>query len=156
MKSLGTLIAVKDMEKSKQFYNDVLGLTVVNDFGANVELTGGIFLQTVETWKYFILKRRANDVVFGNHASELCFEADDIDSFAKKLESFYIFYVHRLIEHDWGQKVIRFYDPDNHIIEVGENIIAVIKRFIKSGLSIEETAQRMDVSVDYIKSRLGL
>ena len=39
MKYAGTLIAVKDIEKSKLFYHDVLGLDVVSDFGENVTLT---------------------------------------------------------------------------------------------------------------------
>ena len=50
MKYTGTLIAVKDIEESKQFYHGVLGLEVVADFGANVTLTGGLVLQTLETW----------------------------------------------------------------------------------------------------------
>jgi len=53
-------------------------------------------------------------------------------------------------EHSWGQRVVRFYDLDKHIIEVGENIIMVVKRFINAGLSIEETATRMDVPVVYV------
>lgn len=59
-----------------------------------------------------------------------------------------------MVEHSWGQRVVRFYDPDKHIIEVGENIVMVVKGFLNSGLSIEETAIRMDVSVDYIESCL--
>lgn len=27
----------------------------------------------------------------------------------------------------WGQKVIRFYDPDKHIIEVGEDLSVLIR-----------------------------
>lgn len=65
-------------------------------------------------------------------------------------------YVHPLFEHSCGQRVVRFYDLDKHIIEVGENINMVIKRFIDSGLSIEETAARMDVPVSYIELELGL
>ncbi|WP_408606593.1 recombinase zinc beta ribbon domain-containing protein [Anaerovirgula multivorans] len=77
------------------------------------------------------------------------------DNFINKLKSFKdIVYVHPLVEHSWGQKVVRFYDLDKHIIEVGENIVMVIKRFLNSGLSIEETAVQMDVPVDYIKSSL--
>ena len=38
MKFRSTLIAVKDIDISKQFYHDVLGLNVVADFGANVTL----------------------------------------------------------------------------------------------------------------------
>lgn len=44
MKYCSTLIAVTDMERSKQFYRDLLGLEVLLDFGANVTLTGGIAL----------------------------------------------------------------------------------------------------------------
>ncbi|NMB92853.1 MAG: glyoxalase, partial [Flexilinea flocculi] len=50
----GTLIAVTDMERSKKFYHDVLNMNVVNDFGANVELEHGLYLQEKETWVKFI------------------------------------------------------------------------------------------------------
>lgn len=69
MKYSGILIVVKNMEKSKQFYRDVLGLDVIADFGANVTLTGGIALQTFDSWKDFIHKRE-NEIIFGNNASE--------------------------------------------------------------------------------------
>jgi catechol 2,3-dioxygenase-like lactoylglutathione lyase family enzyme len=151
MKYTCTLIAVKDMEKSKQFYHDVLGLEVVADFGANVTLTGGIALQTVDSWQGFIHKPD-EEITFGNNACELYFEEDDIDAFAAKLNSIKnIEYVHPLFEHSWGQRVVRFYDPDKHMIEVGENIMMVVQRFIDTGLSLEETAARMDVPVDYVK-----
>lgn len=54
MRYASTLIAVNDIEKSKHFYHNVLGLNVVADFGANVTLDGGIVLQTLNTWKSFI------------------------------------------------------------------------------------------------------
>lgn len=150
-----TLIAVRDMEKAKQFYHDVLGLAVVADFGANVTLTGGIALQTVDSWKGFI-RKPDEEIIFGSNACELYFEEDDIDTFAAKLNSIInIEYVHPLFEHSWGQRAVRFYDPDKHMIEVGENIIMVVRRFIDIGLSIEETAARMDVPVDYVRSCLA-
>lgn len=145
-----TLIVVKDIEKAKQFYQEILGLEVVDDFGANVTLTGGIGLQTLDTWRKFIHKQE-NDISFKNNACELYFEEDDMETFMNKLEGRSdIEYVHPLIEHSWGQRVVRFYDLDKHIVEVGENMIGVVKRFVRSGLSIEETALRMDVSTDYI------
>jgi hypothetical protein len=57
-------------------------------------------------------------------------------------------------EHSWGQRVVRFYDPDKHMIEVKENMMMVVQRFIDIGLSLEDTAVRMDVPVDYVKSCL--
>jgi len=151
MNRVSTLIAVRDMEASKRFYYGVLGLEVIADFGANVMLTGGIALQSLETWKSFIGKQR--HIVFEHNACELYFEEDDMDSFIEKLRHITgIAYLHPLLEHSWGQRAVRFYDPDRHIIEVGENMAMVVKRFLASGLSIQETAARMDVPVDYVRS----
>ncbi|WP_293659630.1 hypothetical protein [Phascolarctobacterium sp.] len=47
---------------------------------------------------------------------------------------------------------MRFYDPDRHILEVGENMKAVCQRFLNSGMSIEETAVRMDVPEKFVRA----
>ena len=143
MKYISTLIAVSDMKKSKQFYHDVLGMKVVADFGANVTLDGGLVMQTMDTWKSFI---RTDKVLLPNNAGELYFEEEDLDAFLENLKQFDICYVHPLFEHRWGQRVVRFYDPDRHIIEVGEKLNTVILRFMEQGLSAEETAIRMDMT----------
>ncbi len=117
-------------------------------------MTGGIQLQTVSSWKGFIHKED-EEIIFRNNACELYFEEDDIDSFYAKLNRVKnIEYVHPLFEHSWGQRVVRFYDLDEHMIEVGENITMVVNRFIDTGLSITETAARMDVPVEYVRSCL--
>ena len=152
LKYTNTLIAVADMEKSKRFYHDVLGLEIVADFGDNVILEGGIALQTMNTWKTFI---RTDNVVLPNNAGELYFEEEDMDTFCDHLKKFDICYVHPLFEHRWGQRVVRFYDPDKHIIEVGEKLDAVILRFMEDGLSAEETAARMDIPVDFVRACLN-
>jgi catechol 2,3-dioxygenase-like lactoylglutathione lyase family enzyme len=148
MKLKNTLLAVADMERSLTFYETVLGLQVVLDFGANKTLTGGLCLQTLETWTGFLETDR---VAFGGNDAELYFEEDRFDSFVRRLESLEIQYVHPVKEHPWGQRVVRFYDPDRHILEVGENMRAVCRRFLGSGLTPEETAARMDVPVEYVR-----
>lgn len=142
------LLAVSDMERSLAFYETVLGLRVVLDFGANKTLTGGLCLQTLETWGAFL---GANQVAFGGNDSEVYFEEDQFDAFAERLSTLELQYVHPVKEHAWGQRVVRFYDPDRHIIEVGENMTAVCRRFLDSGLTPEETAARMDVPPDYVR-----
>jgi len=144
----GTLIAVRNMDASKKFYHDILGMGVVGDFGSNVQLENGLFLQTIDTWAEFINHK---EISLCNNASELYFEEADMNVFIAKLQEAQIEYVHGLIEHSWGQRAVRFYDPDHHIIEVAEEISMVIKRFCESGLSEEEVAVRMDVPVEYIK-----
>jgi len=117
MKLKNVLIVVNDIEKSKTFYKELFGLEVLLDNDGNVIMTEGLVLQDAAIWKKFIEK----DVVPKNNATELYFEEWDIEGFAKKLENYKepIEYVNRLMEHSWGQKVIRFYDPDGNLIEVG-------------------------------------
>ena len=152
MKFKNPLLVVSDMEKSKRYYKDVLGLRVIMDFGANVTLTGGLCLQTKETWMEFI-GAKENEVVFGGNNAEIYFEEDDFDAFAEKLKGLKnIDYVHPVIEHRWGQRVVRFYDPDKHIIEVGENLEFVCRRFLDSGMTEEEVAVRMDVPLKFVQA----
>lgn len=149
MKLKNPLLVVTDMDKTVEFYKKIFGFHVVMDFGANKTLTGGLCLQTVETYKEFIDQ---NEVVFGGNNFELYFEEDDFDTFAEKLKKYDIEYVHPMKEHSWGQRVIRFYDPDKHIIEVGENMKAVCKRFLNSGMTPEQVAKRMDVPMKFINT----
>ena len=117
MKLKNILIVVKDIEKSKQFYHDLFGLDTVLDNEGNMILTEGLVLQDEKVWKQFLDK----DVISKNNSCELYFEEKDIEAFVQKLENLYpsIQYVNRLMMHSWGQKVIRFYDLDGNLIEVG-------------------------------------
>ena len=54
-------------------------------------------------------------------------------------------------KHSWGQRVVRLYDPDKHIIEVGENIKVICRRFWDSSMTPDEVAGRMDVPVEFIR-----
>lgn len=152
MKFKNPLLVVSDMEKAKKFYKDVLNLRVIMDFGANVTLAGGLCLQTKETWMGFI-DAKEEDIIFGGNNAEIYFEEDDFDAFAEKLKGIDdIDYVHPVIEHRWGQRVVRFYDPDRHIIEVGENLKFVCRRFLDSGMTEEEVAVRMDVPLKFVQA----
>lgn len=150
----GTLIAVKDIEQAKVFYQSVLELDVMVDAGEHVQLTEGIFLQTVDSWADFI-HRKETEVVLENNAIELYFETKDMDAFIERLAARKdIEYLHPLLEHSWGQRAIRFYDLDKHIIEVAESIAMVVKRFFDSSMTIEEVAERTGVEPPYIKDIL--
>lgn len=117
MKLKNFLIVVKDVEKSKQFYHDLFGLQTILDQDGNVILSEGLVLQEEKIWKQFL----GREVIARNNACELYFEEPDIEAFVEKLEKLYpeIPYVNQLMTHSWGQKVVRFYDPDGNLIEVG-------------------------------------
>lgn len=117
LKLRNVLIVVKDIEKSRQYYHDLFGLDMILDNDGNMILTEGLVLQDVKYWKEFIGK----DIIERSNSCELYFEESDIEAFAAKLEHLYpdTVYVNRLMTHSWGQQVIRFYDPDGNLIEVG-------------------------------------
>lgn len=150
MKFKNPLLVVTDLEASKAFYRQVLGLNVILDFGANVTLTGGVCLQTRESWNQLI-QAETDSISFGGTDAELYFEEDNFDEFLEKLNKIAaISYVHPPIQHPWGQRAVRFYDPDRHIIEVGETMERVCWRFFSSGMSAEEIAERMGVPIKYV------
>ena len=117
MKLKNILIVVKDIDKSRTFYHDLFGLEMILDNGGNMILTEGLVLQKESYWKDFLGK----DIVPENNSSELYFEEQDVEAFVLKLEKYYpeVKYVNKLMTHSWGQKVVRFYDYDGNLIEVG-------------------------------------
>ena len=117
MKLRGFLIAVDDIEASRRFYEDVFGLETVQDNDGNMVLTDGVFLQDRRIWERFLGRGsmpRAN-------SSELYFEEEDVDGFVSRLLSLYpdTEIVCGPMTHSWGQRVVRFYDPDGNLVEVG-------------------------------------
>ncbi len=117
MKLRNVLITTHDIHRAKQFYHDLFGLEMLLDNDGNMILTEGLVLQDAAIWKRFINR----DVVPQSNTTELYFEERDIEGFVEKLERLYpdIQYVNRLMTHSWGQQVVRFYDFDGNLIEVG-------------------------------------
>ncbi|MDL2295672.1 VOC family protein [Lachnospiraceae bacterium OttesenSCG-928-E19] len=150
MKSSGTLIAVSDLERSKKFYQEVLNLKLVEDVGARVVMTGGIVLQTLESWKE-IIHKSAEEIVLENNAVEIRLETDDMDVFVKGLAIRNdVEYVHPIQEYRSGMRLVRIYDPDRYIISIGENTMTLVRKLLEKGYNIAEVAKRMGVSKEYV------
>ena len=118
MRLKNVLLAVDDLEKSITFYKGLFGLQILKEFEGNVILTEGLVLQDKKIWEQLIER----EVSFYGNAAELYFVENDLEGFQDKLDqsSFEIHYLHKLKEYPWGQKAIRLYDPDGHLIEIGE------------------------------------
>lgn len=144
MKYVSTCISVEDINESRKFYEDLFGLEVYQDYGINITFSCGLALQQDFDWLTGLEK---DSVLKKSNNMELYFEEDDFDGFIDKLKTYNdIEYVSDVIRHNWGQRVIRFYDPNGHIIEVGESMKMVVKGFLDSGMSMEEVSLKMDVS----------
>lgn len=145
MKYTSTVIAVSDISASRRFYEDLFGLELYQDYGINVSFTCGLSLQQEFDWLVSVPRET---VLRRSHNMELAFETRDFDGFLEKLEQYPgIQRLGEVIEHSWGQRVVRFYDPDGHLIEVGENMKLVVERFLSAGMNMKEVSSRMDVSI---------
>lgn len=155
MKFQGVCIAVKDVKLARAFYEDLFGLEVFQDYGRNVSFCGGgLSLQEDFDWLVNIPKEK---VLSESNNMELYFEEDYFDAFMKKLAKYQqLKYMGDVpSEQPWGQRTVRFYDLDGHIIEVGENMKMVVKRFLNTGMSMAEVSKRMDVSIPDLETLLN-
>ena len=86
MKLKNPMIIVTDLENSKKFYKEVLGLRVIMDFGANITLTGGLCLQTKDSWLEFINASDKN-ISFGGNDAEYILKKMILTSLRKGYQS---------------------------------------------------------------------
>jgi Glyoxalase/Bleomycin resistance protein/Dioxygenase superfamily. len=151
LKFKSPLIVVSDMKRSISFYEDVIGDRIAMNFGENVTFEGGYSLQEQNLWLNFI-QMDVHDIHYQSNDAELYFDEDDFDGFVAHLNSFSdVKLLHDVMEMNWGQRVIRFYDPDFHIIEVGENMDVVIRRMLANGMSVEEVSKKSQFPIEYVK-----
>lgn len=145
------LFCVRDMERSKAFYTEVLGQEIAFDFGENVQFAGGFALQLAPHYAQMV-GLSSDAVKLGSNSAELYFDEDDLDGFLERLHARGdITFLQRCVTHPWGQRVTRFYDPDRHIIEVGERMESVIRRFLRQGLNAQETALRSQFPLEAVR-----
>ena len=153
MKHVCMLISVADINAARKFYEDLFGLEVFQDYGRNVAFTCGLALQQDFDWLVDLPKEK---ILKKSNNAEIVFEEQEFDGFLNKLKKYPdIEYLGEVIEHSWGQRVLRFYDLDGHIIEVGEDMKMVIKRFLASGMTMEEVSVKMDTSIEDLTKLLN-
>ena len=153
MKYQGVMLVCEDIERVKQFYHDILGLRVTMDLGVNITMTGGISFQTKDSWSTFTsIENEAFQ--FGGLDKELYFEEVEFDAFVEKLKGFPVTMINDVLEARWGQRCVRFLDPDQHMIEVGEDLKSVAKRFELQGMDEEAVAKRMEIPLKLAKHLL--
>lgn len=142
------LIAVKDIAISKAFYGALFNQEVELDFGRNVTLSGGFALQEDFAWLADLPEEPSYEKCYN---MELYFEVDDFDAFLEKLVGFPdVRYVHPPKKHEWQQRVVRIFDPDGHMIEIGEAMTVIAKRLLTEGKSAEETAAIIQHPLDFV------
>lgn len=160
LKHCTPVLFVKDAPKSRDFYAGALGMTVVSDFGGlNYAFKEGFAIWQILDGNIIpkMLGREHIENAQITSRFELCFETGELDAIYRTLKENNVKFLHEINVELWGQRTIRFYDPDGHLIEVGEALPIFIRRiYEEEGQDIEATSKRTFVPVEGIKHILGL
>lgn len=150
IKFTGMLIVVEDIARARAFYEKVLDQRVNMDFGANVEFEGhfsihlkSLHQETLGTPARYPIATRANN-------TELYFEAEEMEAVQERLKQHGVEFVHELREQPWGSLSMRFYDPDGHMVEVGEPMDTTARRLHAGGMAVEEIIRKTGMPGEYI------
>lgn len=152
MKFVCPLITVEDINVSRLFYEKLLNQKVKYDFGENISFESGFAIHLKSHFSKLIDNKT---ITKASNSFELYFEHDDVDSFAKKLKNNKVEFVHETREQPWRQKVVRFYDPDKNIIEVGESMEFLSFRLSEEGKSIEEISNITGLAKEFVKKSIA-
>lgn len=151
------VIFVRDMPAARRFYEELLGQEVALDHGPNVAFTAGFALWQVDHASEIVYGRPpAHSKQLGTENLELYFESTDIEAVWSRLEEAGMRPIHAIRPHPWEQRSFRVYDPDGHIVEIGEPMPMVIQRFLREGLSCEEVAQRTSMPLEIVRQIAGM
>ncbi len=144
------LLAVSDMQKSLKFYKDLLKQEVEYDFGENISFKGGFAIHLDTHFEKLI----GQNIIKKSHSTELYFEDDAVKEIRDLLLQSGCELVHDLREQPWRQLVFRVYDPDGHIIEIGETLEHLCYRLHTEGLEQEEITKISNMSIDFVNASI--
>ncbi len=151
MKFHSSVIFVKDIKKSKDFYIRLLNQEIEHDFGENVILKGGLTIWEIRP-EHVISKQLETDN--NSNRFELYFETELIDETYKKLKSEKVEFLHEIHEEPWGQRTIRLFDCDKHLVEIGEPMETFVKNMNEKGLSSNQITEKSGIPIETVNNIL--
>jgi len=146
------VITVADMKVSRNFYENILGQTVVADYGENVSFGGGFAIHLQPHFKMLIGNK---EIISDANNFELYFEYDNLEQIYERLKAEKVEFIHELREEPWKQWVIRFYDPDKNIIDIGESMEHLVLRLYQQSNSADEIFKMTGLDKEFIEKTIS-
>ncbi|PLX01493.1 MAG: hypothetical protein C0594_13130 [Marinilabiliales bacterium] len=146
-----TVLYVSNIDASRNFYEKVIGLIAIQDFGKSVSYLSGISLYEIQA-NHKLSSRISNNK--DNNAFELYFECENIEEVYNVHRNNNTRFLHPIEEESWGQKTFRIYDPDDNIIAFGESLDISVKRMHSEGYNIDQICDKTSIEKAAIESIL--
>ena len=119
MKHVDTIVLVDDINKSKEFYSEIIGLEILHDWKNMVVFKERFSIHSANT---LLPENEIKQIVYpgkqGQNNLIIYFEVENLDKEYQRMIDKGVRILHGIVELPW-QKIFRIYDPDNHIIEIG-------------------------------------
>ncbi|MBP8994194.1 MAG: VOC family protein [Bacteroidales bacterium] len=144
-------MTVENIERSKHFYQEKLGQTIKEDYGENIVFEGDF---SIHLKAHYSTLLNGHKITNGGNNFEIYFEHNDLETLQTKLKSTGVEFVHEIQTQPWQQRVMRIYDPDKNIIEIGESLEHVCIRLKNEGKCIEDIIKLTSLSEEYINQAL--
>jgi uncharacterized glyoxalase superfamily protein PhnB len=154
LKFIGPLLVVDDISPSRYFYEHLLGQKVKYDFGVNVSFEKDFAIHLKAHYQALLGDGAQYPISRKAHNAELVFETDEIEALAQRLQQAQVEFIHAIQEQPWGQRVMRLYDPDGHILEIGETMEAVVWRFYRQGWSLDRIREKTSMPSAFIEQAI--
>jgi len=151
MKYICPLLTVTDISRSREFYEQILEQKVKYDFSEDVTFEGDFSIHLRTHYQQLIGGR---EIRGGGNAVELFFTHDDVDGIAMRLKRYGVEFLHDVMEQPWRQRVLRCYDPDRYIIEIGESMEYTCYRLSKEGLTVEQIARATGMEGTFVQEAI--
>ncbi|MFZ6028333.1 MAG: VOC family protein [Chloroflexota bacterium] len=151
MKYFGPLIVVEEIAPARKFYEEVLGQRVQLDLGENVSFEGSFAIHRKAHYQSLLGDAQQFPIARKAHNFELYFETEDLAAIDRRLKEAGTRYLHEIREQPWAQRVLRVYDPDDHIVEIGETMEAVVIRLCREGMTAEQASQRTGMPLEFVQ-----
>ncbi len=122
LKFINSIAFVKDINISKAFYTEILGLKIVEDHSPFVLFEDHFALHQAHELAVTVWDAACppgTDQPQGRHNLLLYFETEELEQTFTRLKD-QVKLIHPVQRQAWGQAVFRFYDPDGHVVEIGE------------------------------------
>lgn len=104
---------VSDLEKSKKFYEEILGLEKKYEYSSYVGFEcGGIEIG--------LIPKTAKERKRASSGPSVEFIVTDVKKFYDKLKHKGVKFIKKLHEEPWGGKQATFTDPDGNILEIAQ------------------------------------
>lgn len=116
------IVFPQDLARSKAFYRDIMKLKIIQESEPFILFEGGFAIhgEREQFWQQmFTASSLELPPSSDNKNLLLYFQTNQIEEDFHYLKA-HVDIIHPIKQQDWGERIFRFYDPDQYVIEIGQ------------------------------------